>query len=175
MTVPPESPGRGRRLALAVVIALVVFGSGFATGWVAYQRLTPSPGSVSLDSVLVNISYAPGSLRVLGPSSSDACRDCPRVYVGGQQPWVFVFDIYTAANQEVWYNLSVWSPVPFFESSCVGFGPCPITHRDIWRNESMSGGFGIGWVEQLSVSNPAPSFPDGFQILCNVTINEVTY
>jgi hypothetical protein len=163
----------GLTIALTIAVAALAIVAG-----ISFYRPPPSPGSVTLDGVLVSTDYATNSSRqAFGPAQNVSCPECPLTLSGGQQASVFVLWINLIGYPAVvYYNASIWSPIPFREDGCSGLGPCPLTNDEIFRNVTFTAGGGGGLFAVpalLTVPDPAPSLPGGFWILSVVQANVV--
>lgn len=169
--------GRPWPRALVAAIAVLVTLLSVVVGWGIYLVVRPA-GSVTLDGALTSLYYAPGSPQPFGPSQNLTCVMCPVTVSGGSSFTVFVLWMNLTIAAVVYYNLTIYSPVPFHELDCSGLGPCPLTNHwgernQTWTNGRGGGISGTGWPVQLVVPNPAPDLPGGFWILTFADVNVV--
>lgn len=164
-------------ITAGVTVAILIVAGSFI-----YSQLSQVPaGSVTLNGVFVNVTYVPGSMQPWAPSTSN-CTDrefglpsyhCPVKLSGGTEFSVLAF-LSVPSNETAFLNDTVWSPVPFQELSCSGTGSCPLTNHWEDRNWTVTSGRQWGDVVMLAIPSPAPSFPDGFWVVANVTVNVVS-
>ena len=166
---------------LTGVLIAVIAGVLIIAALAAYFPSAPKPaGSVTLNGVLVNVTYVQESLKPWADSTSN-CTDrtlgsssylCP-LNVGGGTDLSLVAFLSVPPKETAFINATIWSPVPFHEPSCEGIGPCPLTRN--WEDYNWSGPGGSQWVDvvALAIPSPAPHVPDGFWITANVTADVV--
>lgn len=169
-----------RQILIAAAAGLTV-AFLIVTGSFVYSQLSREPaGSVTLNGVVINVTYVPGSLKPWAVSTSN-CTDrtfglptyhCPLILSGGTQLSLLAF-LPVLQNETAFINDTIWSPVAFHEPSCAGTGSCPLT--TLWedRNWTVTGGRQWGVVVTLAVPSSAPSFAHGFWVVANVTVDVV--
>ncbi len=154
--------------ALVVALAVGLTLASVGIGWEVYFSTRPA-GSVTLDGSITSIRYAPGSPQPFGPSVNLTCQRCPVTLSGGSSWTLFVLWMNLTYAAIVYYNVTIYSAIPFHELGCSGFAPCPLTNvwnewNQTWTNGRSGGVSGLGWPVQLSVPSPAPNLQGGFWI-----------
>lgn len=172
--VQPRRPWPKLSIGLAVLTCAAVLVAGFTAGWVSRSEFAPSPGSVVLESVGVNLRYAPGTWEVYGPQPPipyPECNECPASYRGGTQADVGFWFAWAPLNvTSISFNVSVSTPFPSF-GYCGGYSVPPGPFSDRWSfNTTLPGGSGCGLAMILSIPNPAPVIPP-LNLLVNLTVD----
>ena len=178
------SGGSRRRIRLLVshiivafVAALVGFSAFFIANGYTLPQPTAPPGSVVLDNVQVDYFYLNGTPQIFGPNQQELCSLCPLTLTGGTTFTIgklLVQYLPGGNTTTVWFNAT--SPIPFEEWSCswtgarpAGWPPtgCPFTtdwNEPAFTYEVGSGSASISYPLTLSIPNPAPSLPGGFDV-----------
>jgi hypothetical protein len=159
---------------MIAVVAGVVFAAGFTTGWVVQTALTPKPTSITLDAVMINLSYASGSYQTYGPTGlRDVCYGCPMTYSAGTEPVLTLWAPYDLSNVTQQFNISVSAPIPF-EGFVGAYGVPPGPFYNHWKDQNLTlpAGFSVGVGLILSIGDPAPA-ASPFYITANITADIV--
>jgi hypothetical protein len=179
---PAKGPRRLRSVLLPVatgilggivVLAVVVI----ANGGPLFLSKAPSPGTVTLDGVQVDYFYLNGTPQIFGPNQQEVCSLCPLTLTGGTTFTIGTLLVqYFPGGNATTYWLNVTSPIPFEEWSCswtgarpAGWPPtgCPFTtdwNQGAFTVEVESGTASTTYPLTLSIPNPAPSLPGGFDV-----------
>jgi len=164
-------------VVLGVLVAIVVVLAAY--GWV--PRV--STDTVTLDGVHLTITYLGRSVEVYGPTHQDACLqvvavpwptnpnpDCPTNLTGGSEYSFLMFELTTPTNvSEVVDNMTLYSPVPFFQYDCGSEFHPPASSASSLGPVGLPSGDPCGWYVTIEVPNPAPVIPGGFWMTANLT------
>jgi hypothetical protein len=183
MAVAAGGPRRRLRLLVshlivAAVAALVGASAFFIANGYALPQATPPPGTVVLDNVQVDYFYLNGTPQIFGPNQQELCSLCPLTLTGGTTFTIGTILVqYLPGGNATTFWLNATSPIPFEEWSCswsgarpAGWPPtgCPFTtdwHGGASTYEVGSGGTAsITYPLTLSIPNPVPSLPGGFDV-----------
>lgn len=147
---------------------------------------TTSPGTVTLDGIQIVIFYLNGTPQIFGPNQQQGCGNCPLTLTGGT---TFTMGSILVLNfppdNTTTYSFNATSPIPFEEWECYWSGParpagwpptgCPFTTA--WQQppffvENGAGGlFTISYPLSLSIPNPTPDLPGGFDLQIVLTVS----
>jgi hypothetical protein len=149
---------------------------------------SPNPGTVTLDGVQIDYFYLGGTPPIFGPNQQQSCANCPLVLTGGTvftMGLVLVQVFPTDSTTLFWFNAS--SLIPFEEWECSWSGTtrpagwpaqgCPFTTQ--WNQvpttvyTSGGGSLWISYPLTLSIPDPAPDLPGGFDVQMVFTVLSV--
>ncbi len=187
-----RGPGRRWRLvlshlavgALGILVSVsVLVASGYAP-----VRST-SPGTIILDNVQVDYFYLNGTPQVFGPNQQEVCSLCPLTLTGGTTFTIgtlLVQSMPSGSNTQLWFNAT--SPIPFEEWFCsytgarpAGWPPTGCPFSTDWHQIPFSYGLQSGgelivtYPLTLSIPDPAPSLPSGFDVQLVFTVATSPY
>lgn len=170
-----------RHTYVAVIVGVLVGILTVAGTFVVAEPTARPAGSVTLNGVWMNITYAPGSsepwpvstINCTGTASGAPTYHCPLNLTGGIEFSLAVFySLVVPPNDTAIFNDTIWSPLPFHEPSCSAI-PCPLTNRWEDRGVYVEGGLYWGDPVTLAVPSPAPTLVHGFWVVANVSMNVV--
>jgi hypothetical protein len=162
---------------LAVGILVGLFTVFIANGGTLLIPAHTSPGYVLLDGIKVDIFYQNGTPPVFGPNEQQLCKNCPMNLTGGTTFMMSsILSLLFPPNSTTTFYFNASSPVPFEEWECswsgarpAGWPPtgCPFVEQ--WNEPRFSvydgaGQFMITYPLTLSIPDPAPSLPGGFEV-----------
>lgn len=182
MAAPARGPRRRlRQLGSHLLVGTVGLLVGLFVLYAAYGYAPPSataPGTVILDEVQVDYFYLNGTPQIFGPNQQELCSLCPLTLTGGTTFTIgkILVQSFPGDNTTTfWFNAT--SPIPFEEWQCSWTGParpagwppsgCPFTtdwHQAPFTFEVGSGSASITYPLTLSIPDPAPGLPGGFDV-----------
>jgi len=178
-----------RTLAISFLIVVIVFGLTLAlVVWIPGGSRTQLP----FDGVTLTITYVGSSPEIFGPVHQNACLqrpyatpggllgpDCPTNLTGGKEYNFTIFELFVPFNfsghnvYDAFLNMTLYSPVPFFQSTCASErSPPPATHNST-LSQVIPSGTACAWEVTLAVPNPAPVTDGGFWLAATLTAHVV--
>lgn len=192
--VAEPGPGRGHRLrrlagylgvcALGALIA--VFSVIIANGGSLLIPPALPPGYVYFDGVQVDIFYQNGTPQLFGPNEQQACKNCPMNLTGGTTFTMSnLLTLVFPPNSTTTFYFNATSPIPFEEWQCswsgarpAGWPPTGCPFVTDWEQGAFSvtngpGEFSMTYPLTLSIPDPAPNLPGGFELQIVISVSMV--